>query len=173
MKRWSFAALGLFAALSPLLGQSAEPLIVVEDRGGDSALPYYAVLKPQHHATTTSSKVPSPGHNRFGEADMLPVHSARLSPGNELPRTITAPGLTPLFLVGDDDRSRAWLRNNGHLLKINAVGFIVNVETPNLLMALRALAPGLTLAPVSGDDLAERLHLRHYPVLITATAIEP
>nr|MBF3175129.1 DUF2859 domain-containing protein [Pseudomonas aeruginosa] len=29
-----------------------------------------------------------------------------------------------------------------------------------------------TLAPASGDDLAQRLGLRHYPVLITATGIE-
>jgi integrating conjugative element protein (TIGR03765 family) len=37
---------------------------------------------------------------------------------------------------------------------------------------LRRLAPGLTLAPASGDDFAQRLGLRHYPVLITATGIE-
>ena len=40
------------------------------------------------------------------------------------------------------------------------------------LARLRALVPGVPLAPVAGDDLAERLGLRHYPVLITATGIE-
>ena len=40
---------------------------------------------------------------------MLPVRSARLTPGDELRRVIRAPSLTPLFLVGDDDRSRAWV----------------------------------------------------------------
>ena len=39
--------------------------------------------------------------------------------------------------------------------------------------ALRRLAPGLMLSPISGDDLAQRLGIRHYPVLITATGIEP
>ena len=34
---------------------------------------------------------------------------------------------------------------------------------------LRALVPGVPLAPVAGDDLAYRLGLRHYPALITAT----
>ena len=34
------------------------------------------------------------------------------------------------------------------------------------------ILPGVPLAPVAGDDLAERLGLRHYPVLITATGIE-
>ena len=41
-----------------------------------------------------------------------------------------------------------------------------------LLARLRALAPGLPLAPVASDDLADRLGLRHYPALITATGIE-
>ncbi|CAP44551.1 PFL_4695 family integrating conjugative element protein [Bordetella petrii] len=49
---------------------------------------------------------------------------------------------------------------------------VVNVETVQGLERLRALAPGVPLAPVSGDDLAERLGLRHYPALITATGIE-
>lgn len=151
----------------------AEPLIVVEDRGGDSALPYYSALRLQPHTAASPSNTPLPSPKHVNDADMLPVHSAQLSPGIELPRAITAPGLTPLFLIGDDERSRAWLQNKTkHLFKINALGFVVNVETAQALSALRALAPGLTLAPVSGDDLAQRLHLRHYPVLITATAIE-
>ena len=44
---------------------------------------------------------------------------------------------------------------------------------PSLLAALRRLAPGLMLSPASGDELAQRLGLKHYPVLITATGIEP
>ena len=60
--------------------------------------------------------------------------------------------------------------------RYNAVGRfgrISEVATPQALTALRRLAPGLTLSPVSGDDLAQRLGIRHYPVLITATGIEP
>ena len=52
------------------------------------------------------------------------------------------------------------------------MGLVVNVESMAALTALRRLAPGLTLAPASGDDLAHRLGLRHYPVLITATGVE-
>jgi len=52
------------------------------------------------------------------------------------------------------------------------------VATPEALAALRRLAPGLMLSPASGDEasgdeLAQRLGLKHYPVLITATGIEP
>ena len=105
---------------------------------------------------------------------MLPVRSVWLSPGEEPRRVIRAPGLSPLFLVGDDDRSRAWLRQRHKILReLHAVGLVVNVTTPEALAALRRLAPGLMLSPASGDDLAQRLRLRHYPVLITATGIEP
>lgn len=172
MKRFSkLIACALSAAFSTH-ALSAEPLIVVDDRGGDSALPYYSTLKLQPRAATTKAP-PSISGKRFSEADMLPIHSKRLSPGIELPRTIAAPGLTPLFLIGDDDRSRTWLRQRlADLLKIKALGLVINVENKEALTALRAAAPGLTLVPTSGDDLAQRLHLRHYPVLITATAIE-
>ena len=108
------------------------------------------------------------------EAAMLPVRSMRLTPGDEPRRVIRAPGLTPLFLVGDDDRSRDWLQQRGKDLQaLRAVGLVVNVATPEALAALRRLAPGLVLLPVSGDDLAQRLGIKHYPVLITATGIEP
>jgi integrating conjugative element protein (TIGR03765 family) len=102
------------------------------------------------------------------------VRSARLTPGDELRRVIRAPSLTPLFLVGDDDRSRAWLKQRRVELQAQrAVGLVVNVATPEALAALRRLAPGLVLSPASGDDLAHRLGIKHYPVLITATGIEP
>ena len=104
---------------------------------------------------------------------MLPVRSMRLSPGDVERRVIEAPGLPPFFLIGDDDRSRTWLRQRSlRLHELHAVGLVVNVTSAKALAALRALAPGLSLSPVAGDDLAERLALHHYPVLITATGIE-
>ena len=53
-----------------------------------------------------------------------------------------------------------------------AVGLVVNVETAQGLARLRALAPGVPLAPAAADDLAERLGLRHYPALVSATGVE-
>lgn len=108
------------------------------------------------------------------ESQMLPVRSALLSPGDEPRRAIRAPGLAPFFLVGDDDRSRAWLQERGVALqRMQAVGLVVNVARPQALDMLRRLVPELTLMPVSGDDLARRLGIRHYPLLITADGIEP
>tara|TARA_R110001583_G_scaffold195118_1_gene369377 strand:+ start:119954 stop:120502 length:549 start_codon:yes stop_codon:yes gene_type:complete len=159
----------------PAIKNSSPPLIVVEDKGGTSALPYYRALHPQD-AQPGQQAAPQPriGSPADAEAAMLPMRSARLTPGDEPRRVIRAPGLTPLFLVGDDDRSRAWLKQRrADLQQMRAVGLVVSVATPEALAALRRLAPGLMLSPASGDDLVQRLGLRHYPVLITATGIEP
>ncbi|CAK1314456.1 integrating conjugative element protein, PFL_4695 family [Burkholderia pseudomallei] len=153
---------------------SAQDLIVVGDDGGVSALPYYRALNllPDTQAAIAPT-APTTPHAPYREADLLPVHSARLTPGRVPPRTLRAPGLSPFFLIGDDAPSRAWLHARGDTLRtLNAVGLVVNVGSAQALAALRRDAPGLTLVPASGDNIATRLSLAHYPVLVTATGIE-
>ena len=169
------AAIGLLSTTTVFAQTAPALLIVVEDRGGDSALPYYQSLNPQPDQATPPAPMPAPrvGNAADAEAAMLPVRSTQLSPGEVQRRVIRAPGLTALFLIGDDERSRAWLRQRQAALReLQAVGLAVNVESMAALTALRRLAPGLTLSPASGDDLAQRLGLRHYPVLITSTGVE-
>ena len=172
---------GLLALLTglPLASHASEPLIVVEDRGGTSALRYYEALNLQPRAakggSMASAPIPVPKipATPADEAAMLPVRSAKLTPGTVARRVIEAPGLRPFIVIGDDEASQAWLRRHAAALRERgAVGLVVNVETMQGLARLRAKAPGVPLAPVSGDDLAERLGLRHYPALITATGIE-
>ncbi|MEL7551441.1 integrating conjugative element protein [Pseudomonas protegens] len=169
---------GLLVLLTAVsLGSHAsEPLIVVEDRGGTSALPYYEALnlQPRTHGTARppipTPKIPATSAD---EAAMLPVRSAKLTPGIVERRVIEAPGLRPFVVVGDDKASQDWLRRRAAALhQRGVVGLVVNVESAQALARLRALVPGVPLAPVTGDDLAERLGLRHYPALITATSIE-
>lgn len=154
------------------------PLVIVEDRGGVSALPYYEALnlQPRDHdrePRLPRIEQPQPPSERYSEADMLPVRSTLLTPGVVARRVIEAPGLNPLFLVGDDERSRTWLRRHAERLReLGAVGLVVDVESQAALDALRRLGPGLILSPVAADDLARRLGIRHYPVLVTATGIE-
>jgi integrating conjugative element protein (TIGR03765 family) len=175
--RW--IALGL-SSLCVLAAQAAEPLIEVEDRGGKSALPYYEALNLQPRSATPtkpSFSLPAPkpltDPSKISEADMLPVRSTQLTPGTVARRVIEAPGLQSFFLIGDDETSHAWLRRHAAALRERgAVGLVVNVATADALARLRSMAPSLQLAPVPGDDLAARLGLRHYPVLVTSTAIE-
>ena len=164
----------LSLAWLPVFAQ-ADTLIVVEDRGGASTLPYYEALNLQPRVGVGAPRIemPRPLAGGVSEANLLPVQSMRLSPGAVARRVIEAPGLRPFFLVGDDQRSHAWLQQRApRLRELGAVGLVVNVSSAESLTALRALVPGLPLSPVAGDDLAERLGLRHYPVLITATGLE-
>ncbi|SFT72072.1 integrating conjugative element protein [Paraburkholderia aspalathi] len=172
--------LGLIVASSAIASVWAAPpeqagLIVVEDLGGDPALPYYRALNLLPEAIIASAPpMGSPPSQSATDGDMLPVRSTRLTPGDVVARAIRAPGLPPTFVIGDDPRSRNWLQVRSNTLReLGAVGLVVNVDSPAALKALRKLAPGVTLAPTSGDDLAERLGLQHYPALITATGIEP
>lgn len=174
------SAIFAFAALSSACGAQSEPanVTVVEDLGGASALPYYRALNLQPRSSAsgtspTSPPPPSPHDIHYSESDFLPVHSLRLSPGTVVPRVIQAPALTPMFLIGDDEQSRTWMQQHiATLRSLRAVGVVVQVDSYNALLALRKLAPGLTLVPMSGDDLAQRLKIAHYPALVTATGIE-
>lgn len=104
----------------------------------------------------------------------LPVVTPSLTPGEVIPRRVASGITQPLFLVGADPRSRAWLRARGaELTRRQALGFVVNVRTRAELDALRRLVPKLTLTPIPGDALARHFALRHYPVLITAEGLGP
>lgn len=103
---------------------------------------------------------------------MLPVATPELTPGDVADRPLQLPGIGALFIVGDDDASRLWLQANAEQLKSrHAAGLIVNVSNLPALQALRELAPGVPMAPASGSELARRLQLAHYPVLITDTGL--
>lgn len=175
-RRGLLALCCLLAGTSPALYAAQPPstLIIVEDRGGTSATPYYEALSLEPRQTSISPpfSLPVP-RTSGGEADMLPIRTLRMSPGVISLRVLEAPGLNAFFLIGDDERSIAWLRRKAESLRArHAVGLVVNVQTPEALARLRGIAVGLELAPVSADDLAERLNLQHYPVLITSTGIE-
>lgn len=148
----------------------ASALIVVDDRGGDSALSYYRGLNPQPAAPVATSPI---GKIDMSKAQGLPVRSKRLSAGPVQGRVINAPGLTPFFLVGDDENSRLWLSQHANELRqMQAMGLVVNVESSERLAVIQGWITEVRIAPTPGDDLAQRLNLEHYPVLITATAIE-
>ena len=77
------AAIGLLSTTTIFAQTVSGPLIVVEDRGGDSALPYYQSLNPQPDKATPPAPMPAPraGNTADAEAAMLPVRSTQLSPG--------------------------------------------------------------------------------------------
>jgi integrating conjugative element protein (TIGR03765 family) len=104
---------------------------------------------------------------------VLPVRSARLSPGAVPSRALNLPGMRPLFLVGQDTTSLEWLSRHAQALQdLGANGLAVEVDDARALRRIQMTAPKLGIWPVSGDDIAERLELEHYPVLIMPTGLE-
>lgn len=154
------AGLLAFASCSPAA------LTVVADLGGDSTASFFDMLNAQGQSAPASPVTPPVS---LSIADMLPVSTPELSPGQVVSRPLQLPGLPPVFVVGDDGLSRRWLKQRGaELTRLGATGLVVNVATEEGLRALQALLPGTEMAPVRGSDLVQRLKLTRYPVLITA-----
>lgn len=157
------------ALLFGLSVQAAASLTVVADLGGESTAPLYEAIQPDDGNTPPS---PHPVPLTFSENAVLPVISPNLHPGPVASRPLSLPGFSPLFLTGVDPFSLRWLKQHHQaLLTLQATGLVVNVATSAQLENLRHQTPGLTLLPVSGEDLAQRLKLDAYPVLITATGL--
>lgn len=165
----SFLLTGLLSALSvPILAAAA--LHIIADVGGDDTAQFYASINRQDDTPQMLSAA-TPAAEQ-GEVGMLPVTTPELTPGEVSDRPLQLPGIGALFLVGEDPDSRTWLAHNAAALaEHHAAGMVVNVTAMANLQALRDLAPGVQMAPASGSELARRLRLDHYPVLITDTGL--
>jgi integrating conjugative element protein (TIGR03765 family) len=107
------------------------------------------------------------------EAWILPVRSSHLSPGQIASRTLNMPGLRPFFLVGDDPvRWFGCVNVRLNCTKWARLASRSKWPMPKPWPGFRAAAPGITILPVNGNDIATRLQIEHYPVLITATSLE-
>lgn len=138
---------------------------------GSLAAGVWLVPTPPAMATESAAPVEQPDPRTLNWG--LPVHSARLTPGEVPRRVLDLPGMVPLFLVGADAASLAWLAAHASALKrLGANGLAVEVADAAALQRIQAVAPTLSIWPVSGDDIAERLELEHYPLLITPTGLE-
>lgn len=159
--------------LNVYINQAQAKLIIVADKGGESTQPYYDELGLS--ALTVNEPVDDQNTPELAPvtvAQMLPVISTKLTPCQVTTRPIKAQGLTPFFIIGSDALSKQWLvKRKDELLGISAKGLVVNVQTSDELETLKALVPELQLQPTYGDDIAERLNLEHYPVLITVEII--
>ncbi len=107
-------------------------------------------------------------------SDVFPVRSSHVSPGKVISRTAEFPYLhSPIFLMGYDPKSLAWLKaSRTQLQAIGATGFVVSVESKEQFKEIKRIAKDLELVPVSGDGIAPFIGVKHYPVLVSKNAIE-
>ncbi|WDG77558.1 integrating conjugative element protein [Pseudomonas chlororaphis] len=158
-----------------LLAPFTQPeLTVAGDQPSDFIRPPFQVSRPPTNNKTQPDRAIHADLSTFAdEAWILPVRSSLLSPGQITSRALNMPGFRPFFLVGEDSQSLVWLRQRAaELQKMGAAGLAVEVANTEALARIRAAAPGITILPVNGNDIATRLQIEHYPVLITATSLE-
>lgn len=158
-----------------LLAPFAQPeLSVAGDQPSDFTRPHFQVSRPPINNRTQPDRAMHADLSTVtDEAWILPIRSSQLSPGKITPRALNMPGLRPFFLVGEDPKSLAWLRQRAaELQEMGAAGLAVEVADNEALARIRAAAPSITILPVNGNDIATRLQIEHYPVLITATSLE-
>lgn len=151
-------------------GISQAELTVVADLGGQSTAEYFAGINNQGEEPPASQVLTLSTPDK---ASVLPIRTPELSPGPLEARSLPMPGMRSIFLIGDDDLSRRWLAlRRDQLIQLNAVGYVVNVASKAAWDDLLYQANGLELLPVSGSDLAVRLGISHYPVLISEKGLE-
>lgn len=146
-----------------------------------SIAPYYETITgsdsrppPLDKATSGKTTPDQVTLAKFFSKALLPIRTPEMTPGPVAARAVDAKMLDrPFFILGSDRRSQAWLASHrDRLIQLQAVGLLVQAETAADLRAIADLGVGIRIAPVPGSDLATRLGLKHYPVLISSGWVE-
>ena len=150
----------------------AAELVVIHDNGATRPLAPLIEVIAVDEPIDPRADASSPDLGVANIERLLPIRSPGLTPGKVEPQSTNRHFARPFFLIGSDPVSRRWLATHrGELLRIGAVGMLVQAETVNDLRAIAELAGGLPILPASATDIAEALGLSHYPVLISGKGI--
>lgn len=80
--------------------------------------------------------------------------------------------MQPFFVVGSDEYSVAWLKDNSESLrKIKAIGYLVNSKEADELQKIRKIYRGVVM-PSNMDEFLEHFNIKHYPFLVNDGWIE-
>ena len=171
LRRWATSR--FVAAFLFVVSVASQAATVIFDSG--QTVPISQFLAPAFQITNVSQGAPmrpvAPDAAHAPLPVTFPVRTARMSPGKLLPTT-NAVKLqswlpTAVFLIGTDDMSKAWIVHNRDLLaKQRAAGIVVHADNIEAFRTMQTLGHGLPMAPSSADELAKRLRLHVYPVLI-------
>ena len=147
---------------------------VIEQKGKTTAID--TILYPDGTEPAPKEELALPKQGVMSEI-YFPVETPLMSPGiiseNEgtnIPRGLYA---QPVFLIGYDRGSLAWLESNLDILHANkAMGMVVNVDTPQQMKRILQIAQDkVIIQAVSGQQIAQSLNLYHYPAYIDADGL--
>lgn len=112
-------------------------------------------------------------HGGYGGV-RVPIRTRSLIPQRIVSKDAYFPNLSiPLFIVGADPASLSWLKQwREALLKVGAVGWVVQAENAEELRAVAEAGAGLRFMAMPGDALTDIFGVNAYPVLISERAIE-
>lgn len=152
---------GVAVVTSVLALPAGAQLIVLDELGPTAPVPFVVEAeRAKRRAPPPPAAAPA--------APGLPVTTAWLSPGRVQPAVldrVISPA--PLAIIGDDPRSRRWLREQAaYLRRIGARIWVVELAAIDTLRSIERAAPGLTVHVATADALKGVLPQPHYPLLI-------
>jgi len=154
---------------SDVLGGKQAETKVIEQKGKTTSID--TILYPDGTDPEEKEALTLPKQGVMSE-HYFPVRTPLMSPGvispnegRDIPRGLYA---QPVFLIGYDRGSLAWLESNLDILHKNkAMGMVVNVETPAQMQKILDIADNkVILQATSGQRIAQALSLYHYPAYI-------
>lgn len=112
-------------------------------------------------------------HGGYGGV-RVPIRTSTMTPQRIASKDAYFPNLTmPIFIVGADPVSLAWLKQwREALLRVGAVGWVVQADDAQELRAVAEAGAGLRFMAMPGDALPDIFGVNGYPVLISERAIE-
>lgn len=158
----------LLSLALPLVIQAQEPPVVIATLGQTVDARHYVGVERTHFSVPAH-----PDAIKLSNLKSFSVRSMRLTPGPVKTRKVHSElPFTPLFLVGIDPTSIAWLKQYSSKLKrLNARGYLVSVKNKHDYDYF-VTQTGWHLPPISGDSIAKAYSISHYPVLVSDKLIE-
>ena len=126
----------------------------------------YEIINTDYYITEATAAITQESLKLQEMIDLrLPAHSSAVAGPVSRHRIDFAGFSYSIFIIGDDAQSRKWLSEHAEILKkIQAIGFVTNIQTHQSYEALQELA-GVPLLPANVDDLLGVLKTDHYPLI--------
>ncbi len=139
------------------------------------AKPYYRDIEVKQgnmdaaieNARTQLASLPTP-HPQPTMEMYFPINTTQLKvgqPSQKIIKQLT----TPLYIIGMDEGSIGWLKQNfAELKSIGARGVVVQAKSFKAFSRLQreAITKGMIISATSGDPLAKAYNISTYPVLL-------
>ncbi|PHS00173.1 MAG: integrating conjugative element protein [Blastopirellula sp.] len=152
----------LMLMVSVFTCNTSEAVTVIYDSGNTYSIAPYV---PGRVDSEVVRVAPEPKSSIFH----LPIETPAMRPGRV---TLTPSSLRylqqPLFLVGSDPASQAWLiEKKQSLIEISAVGLLIEAKDMSDVETMLSIAGELRLVPASAQGFSEELGLTYYPILLS------